>query len=268
MNNRVHRVCPICSRDNADRDTIHSKDDWRVKRCDVCEFVYLENAPVYDSMVEEFSWERTSEKEKQDRKLKEPIKQRISSIIKYIRRKYLKRNKLFALINRYVDSGNVLDIGCSTGGILSRLDARYIPYGVEISRYLAARGNEVIQPKGGHIVNSDALSGLSEFDDDYFEGIIMSAFLEHEIEPRGLLEECFRVLRKGGKAIIKVPNYASINRRLRGEDWCGFRFPDHVNYFTPDSLNTLCKDVGFNVLKFDFSDRHPFSDNMWMVIKK
>lgn len=55
---------------------------------------------------------------------------------------------------------------------------------------------------------------------------------------------------------------------VRGKEWCGFRLPDHVNYFTPDSLVQMCQQVGFHIAKFSFADRLPTSDNMWLVIQK
>jgi hypothetical protein len=49
----------------------------------------------------------------------------------------------------------------------------------------------------------------------------------------------------GGKVLIRVPDYGSINRRVTGTKWCGWRFPDHVNYFTNESLRTLTESVGY-----------------------
>ncbi len=76
------------------------------------------------------------------------------------------------------------------------------------------------------------------------------------------------MLKPGGVAIIKVPNFASVNRRVMGSRWCGFRFPGHVNHFTPASLSTMVADAGLTPVGFDFFDRFPLSDNMWMVVRK
>jgi len=269
MSKTIHRSCPVCTRDNRDsKPSNYSRNEWKIKECPECKFVYLENAPVYEALVKEFAWEKTSRKEKTARKTREPVKQSLSDYFKMVRKRYLKRSKLTKLINRYFDLGNVLDIGCASGGVLRKLDSGYVPFGIEISEYLAQKGNESIRRKGGYILHCDALSGLSQFEDDFFEGIVMSAFLEHEAEPIGLLNECFRALKDHGKVIIKVPNYACVNRMARGSKWCGFRYPDHVNYFTPATLRNMCEELGFVVHKFDFFDRHPFSDNMWMVIIK
>jgi hypothetical protein len=58
-----------------------------------------------------------------------------------------------------------------------------------------------------------------------------------------------------------------VNRIVRGNKWCGFRFPDHVNQFTPKTLLRMVRDANYKVVKFNFFDYLPTSDNMWMVIK-
>ena len=76
------------------------------------------------------------------------------------------------------------------------------------------------------------------------------------------------MLKPDGVAIIKVPNFSSINRRVMGSRWCGFRFPGHVNYFTPASLRSMVEDAGLSAVGVGFFDRFPLSDNMWMVVRK
>jgi hypothetical protein len=97
----------------------------------------------------------------------------------------------------------------------------------------------------------------------------MHSFLEHESEPLELLEATRDALQMGGVVIIKVPNYECWNRRYwRTKDWPGFRFPDHVNYFTPESLRSLVEKAGLCVLRFGVWDRFPTSDNMWLVANR
>jgi len=230
--------------------------------------VYLEVAPVYARLVDEFAWEKTSVSETNRRVAAEPIRQSISKQFKAFRRQWLKRDKLPYLIRRFIQAGNVLDIGCAGGGALSNLDAMYVPHGIEISRALALSAEEKVKPRGGYIVHDAAVLGLHKFPEDYFSGVLLSAFLEHEIEPKPLLSAVCRVLRPGGCCVIKVPNFASLNRVIRGKKWCGFRLPDHVNYFTPASLVRMCRQTGFEIAKFEMGDHLPTSDNMWIVIQK
>jgi SAM-dependent methyltransferase len=265
----IHRRCPDCSTDNTNTPpTAFGDDVWKIKRCRNCGFTYLENAPVYDRLIEEFAWERTSASEAQRREAREPVRQYLSDLAKAFRRRWMKRAKLSDLVRRHVPPGNVLDIGCAGGGMLSALDACYAPHGIEVSQALAGEADAIARQRGGYVIHDNALAGLAKFPPDYFSGILMSAFLEHEMNPRQLLGEAWRSLRVGGCCIIKVPNFASVNRVLRGARWCGFRLPDHVNYFTPADLSRMCREAGFSIRQFGLRDRLPTSDNMWIVLEK
>jgi hypothetical protein len=52
-----------------------------------------------------------------------------------------------------------------------------------------------------------------------------------------------------------------------GRRWCGFRYPDHLNYFTPDTLRRLARQAGFEC-GFGPGWRLPVSDNMWALLRK
>jgi SAM-dependent methyltransferase len=126
------------------------------------------------------------------------------------------------------------------------------------TRYIASTGGAV---------NAPSLLGLRTFPADYFEAAVMRSYLEHELEPLGVLKEVYRVLKPGGIAVVKVPNFGSVNRRVMGRKWCGFRYPDHLNYFTRSSLRKFAGACGF-IIKFSFLGSLPTSDNMWAVLTK
>jgi protein-L-isoaspartate O-methyltransferase len=264
-----HRLCPLCQADNRARDPLsYSRGEWLLKQCATCGFVYLENAPPYEDLSDKYAWEKTTIVEEQRRLSNEPITRRVSTWLKRLKEKHSRSDKLMALVARHFSPGNVLDVGCGSGRAAAALDDRFTPYGVEISKQLAAEAGARIAGRGGHVIADNAVDGVSRFQPGMFTGVIMRAFLEHEMQPGKLLAATFAVMMSGGAAIIKVPNYASRLRSIRGRKWCGFRFPDHVNYFTPASLTAMVEGAGFTVAQFGFLDRLPTSDNMWMVIRK
>lgn len=116
MSNLVFRNCPYCDSDNsAFPPTNYGDRNWPIKRCNTCDFVYIEIVPAYDRLIEELAWEKTSIAETNRRVLQEPIKQSLSKRLKTIRRCWLRRDKLPKLIRRYVRPSNVLDVGCGGG---------------------------------------------------------------------------------------------------------------------------------------------------------
>jgi hypothetical protein len=52
-----------------------------------------------------------------------------------------------------------------------------------------------------------------------------------------------------------------------GGRWCGFRYPEHLNYFTPETLRTMAAKAGFRI-SFGLAGRLPTSDNMWAALTK
>ena len=68
-------------------------------------------------------------------------------------------------------------------------------------------------------------------------------------------------------AVVKVPNYASLNRMVMGRKWCGFRYPDQLNYFTPASLAAIAEAACFRA-RFGLTYRLPTSDNMYATLTK
>ena len=267
-----HRCCPICGCENAGEPSLrYSRDGWNLKQCSQCDLVYLENAPTYEALETEFAWEKTYHAEKSKRRRGKTLSYLVSDAAKKVKLLFRGREvraKEQRFIRRYIGTGRMLDVGCGAGRTLINLPQSITPYGIEISSYLAGISQKYCGARGGKVVRNNAVDGMDEFDADLFDGIMMRAFLEHETEPRPLLEKARRVLRPGGRIIIKVPNYGCVNRVVRGNRWCGFRFPDHVNYFTPSILRRLVQETGYRVVRFGALDRFPLSDNMWMVIEK
>jgi 2-polyprenyl-3-methyl-5-hydroxy-6-metoxy-1,4-benzoquinol methylase len=260
-----HRACPLCARDN-DHEPVgrYSRGPWRIKTCRSCRFVYLENPPLSND-AEGLSWAEAYGQEKARRQAEEPWLHGVDKRWIHLRKKLFRRQKLAALVARYVAPGKLCDVGCGRGKHLVAPDRRYMLYGIELSASLAEQASRAVQGSGGFVVNSDALTAMKQWDAEEFTGVIMRAYLEHERQPAQVLALTCRVLKPNGRLIVKVPNFGSLNRAVRAQKWCGFRLPEHVNYFTPASLRVMLEESGLTVLRMD---RPFFSDNIWAVATK
>ena len=91
--------------------------------------------------------------------------------------------------------------------------------------------------------------------------------MEHEERPRDVLEASYRKLRPGGTIYVKVPNFGTLNRMVRGVDWCGFRFPDHLNYFDVSAMRRLSEAAGF---RFELKNKltRLTNDNMHVFLTR
>lgn len=261
------RACPLCGQDNHSRQALPlSRGTWRLKECGQCRFIYLENALRYEELSVNHAWttSRLAERELREQSWRDVAGRPWRKLHKGFR-SLLPRQKAARLVDRYVATGRVLEVGCGNGQMLRRLPHRFIPCGIEIDARAAAKARTYVESRGGDLIHADGLSGLRSLANRTIDGILMHSYLEHENEPLAVLKEAARVLVPGGAIVIKVPNFACYSRRLLGSAWPGFRFPDHVNYFTPESLEQIVANAGLTTIRCNLADRMPTSDNVWLV---
>ncbi len=242
MIDRVARCCEVCGSSSQSALPQYSRGGWDMVACRDCGFVYLKEAPVYAALSEDLAWTKQFAKEKVRRKQKQPIVSWLDEKTRW--RLHIARDNEWAYITERVASGRVLDVGC---GPVNHIPDRYTPFGIEIEKDAAAIADGIMRERGGRAVHAPALEGLAQFEDGFFDGMIMRSYLEHEARPRDVLEACHRKLRPGGVIYVKVPNFGTINRIVRGVDWCGFRFPDHLNYFDVARLDRLARATGYRL---------------------
>jgi predicted SAM-dependent methyltransferase len=82
-----------------------------------------------------------------------------------------------------------------------------------------------------------------------------------------VLQGAHRALKPTGAVYIRVPNFGSLNRRVIGPKWCGFRYPDHVNYFTLATLTDAARRAGFD-LQLVNGARLMIDDNIQALLRK
>ncbi len=277
----MNHICPILDRPTPTQATSFRREQWQIVQCRETGFTFLANPPQYEQLQQEYAWEKTYESEKQRRQETEPAITLASDVAKEIKYRISpKRNRIADIAVHSIRSTEsqalrMLDIGCGSGDLMVEIQKRFAsigkqiqPVGIEVSDELSRRAAQRIAPLGGKIVQTYAIEGCRDLADERFDLVIMSCFLEHESKPLQLLKTVREILTEHGIVVIKVPNFASWNRRIRGERWCGFRFPDHVNYFTPATLRRVALEAGFPPPEQSWLDRFPLNDNMYAVLRK
>ncbi len=235
-----HRPCPACQADRSSRLEAYAPADWDVVACGNCGFVFLRNPPPYAALEEDFAWEKTyAEKKKQGGSTGlSGLNRRLRAALGLTGGK--RGDAKFAA---WFGAGKVLDIGC---GDRIRTAIPITPYGIELSTALHARSDAAMRARGGYCLKAAGADGVWQFEPAFFDGVILHSYLEHEANPMRVLEGIHRVLKPDCKVYVRVPNYGSLNRRVVGAKWCGFRHPDHVNYFTFASLRAMAAKAGFS----------------------
>lgn len=121
-----------------------------------------------------------------------------------------KRPDLAAIAAWIPQGASVLDLGCGDGSLLRFLrDTRKVRgYGVEISdaNIVACIKNNV------NVIQGDLESGLSGFETDAFDFVVLSQTLQATRHTQALVREMLRVGREG---IVSFPNFGYWRNRFR-----------------------------------------------------
>lgn len=261
LDTAAYRSCPACGADTASLLRAYSPEPWQVVSCDDCGFVYLRNPPDYEALEEDLAWEKSYfAKRAASGKGSTPF----SPLARKIRNALGMYREKTASFRKWFNDGHVLDVGCGWG---QRITPPMTPYGIELSAGLAKIADEAMRARGGFCLQGPGAEVIWDFDAGLFDGIVMFSYLEHETRVLDVLKGANRALKDTGGVFIRVPNYGSLNRRVIGPKWCGFRYPDHVNYFTLHSLRDVAARAGFRTELVNRISL-PVDDNISVLLRK
>jgi SAM-dependent methyltransferase len=143
-------------------------------------------------------------------------------------------------LKRFGAEGRFLEIGCSTGELLDAASSLFTVVGVEADE----RTSRAASMRGLNVFNGALCD--ARFPDSHFDVAAMYHVIEHVPSPRRELRELRRIIKPGGWLILETPNIATVWYRLLGARWRQF-IPDHIFFFTPQTITRLCESAGFEV---------------------
>ncbi len=216
----VSRSCPVCaSNSNA---KLFSKGDLTIVRCNDCFMIFANpideqfiTGDFYDQLANPFYL--SPDKLQSD----------------YAPVRFDRELKLF---RKFCHAGSILDVGCSTGAFLFQLKHRfgdaYQTLGVDVS----GPAVDYAEQRGVNVLREPFLT--ANFNGGKFSAVTFWAVIEHLASPRDFLSKTSSILEPGGLCFILVPNFQSLAVRILGQKY-RYIFPQHVNYFTPETLGQL-----------------------------
>jgi SAM-dependent methyltransferase len=205
---------------------------FQIYECKRCGLACLQPQPpqtVMENHYRDFLWQEETQRGR--------LAQRLSLALRVL-------NKLRP------EGGRLLDVGCATGNfVLAAEKAGWQALGLEVS---AAQVQAGVQRGAKVALCRDFLRYEPE---SAYDAVTFNHVLEHVPAPSAYLRRAFQILKPGGIALISVPNYASLSRRVFGPYWTHLDLPRHWFHFSEHTLRLLLESAGFRVVNVTFECR-------------
>jgi SAM-dependent methyltransferase len=227
------RACAVCGGDRF--APFLEKDGYRIVRCTACSFLFVHPPPAPEVLRALYT---------------DPAYFRSAGPFGYADYAALRpfwerqaRERL-AVIERYANRGTLLDVGCATGIFLKIAHERgWSVSGIEIAPEAAREAERLV---GCPIVPSP--EPLLR-DGRTFDVVTLWEYVEHVPDPRAELQRFNRLLRPDGVLALSTPNAGQRLVRRAPALWKEFKPPEHLSFFTVETLLRLLAACGFHVLR-------------------
>jgi len=156
----------------------------------------------------------------------------------------LKRNfsNRLALIQRYVDTGELLEVGSAYGFFLELAQKYFKVEGVEMDSAVAKRVGERL---GVKIYGGDFLA--QNFSKKY-DLIVALDTIEHVASPSEFLHKCQLLLNPEGYLFLETGDIEAFVPRIRAEKWRLVYPPVHLSYLSAKTLLMFLEKAGFKTV--------------------
>jgi SAM-dependent methyltransferase len=147
-------------------------------------------------------------------------------------------------IERHVQPGALLDLGCWVGFLLAEARERgWRGRGIEPSEFASAHARDRL---GLEVETADLFD--VELPAGGFDAVMLGDVIEHLPNPAEALERIRPLLTGDGVLALALPDAGSRVARLMGWRWWSV-IPTHVQYFTRHSLALLLERSGYRTLE-------------------
>lgn len=225
-------------------DTIISSNDFKIIKCTKCNL--SRTYPVPCELNQLYSGKEYIQYYVENKKLFTSFMKKVVNEVQIFKKK-----------------GKLLEIGCSVGYLLEIAKKEgFEPYGVELNPAAVDFANNML----GGVVKNKTLQEAN-FDENYFDVVVMNHVLEHIPDIPELLNEIHRILKADGILVISVPNFGSLIARIQEERWYGLVPAQHLWQFTPETLSSLLRQR-FRIMRISTNNLHrPLMQRIfWRVI--
>ncbi len=149
-------------------------------------------------------------------------------------------------VRRFRSEGRLLDLGCAYGFFLKEAQRHFDVAGIELAEDAANACRQAGLRVLSGVADEANLAQIGPVD-----VITLFDVIEHLPQPRATLALCHEYLQPGGILVITTGDFASLVARLAGAKWRLMTPPQHLWFFTAESLRRMGAQTGYRVEHLD-----------------
>jgi SAM-dependent methyltransferase len=225
-------TCPSCNSDlihpelSATDHTV-SHEVFEIWQCESCTLRFTQGAPDAASIGRYYRSDDYISHTNTSKGI-------VNSLYHLVRRQTLSDKHRLILSATRIQQGKLLDIGAGTGAFVAHMQQQgWEVTGLEpdeVARERAISVNKV------RLLDTAHLFALPP---DTFDAITLWHVLEHVHDLHPYLEQLKKLIKRGGRIFIAVPNYTSYDARVYKSAWAAYDVPRHLYHFSPDAMEKL-----------------------------
>lgn len=235
-------VCPVCMAAGVNqvlrsKDHTVTQEEFQIWQCNHCTLRFTYPAPEADVIGRYYN----SNAYVSHSDSRQGIINRLYHIV---RKKTLKQKVKWIREATGKQTGKLLDVGAGTGAFVH-------------TAALAGWKTMGLEPDATAVTNAKILYGaelqplslLDTLPAGQFDAITLWHVLEHVHDLHGYMEKLGKLLAPGGRLLIALPNYTSLDAARYGKDWAAYDVPRHLYHFSPESMLQLSNLHNLQILK-------------------
>jgi SAM-dependent methyltransferase len=235
--------CPSCHSDKIRSalgaiDYTVSRESFGIWQCENCSLRFTQNVPDAASIGPYYRSDDYISHTNTDKGL-------VNRLYHLVRKQTLSDKYRLILSATRIQQGKLLDIGAGTGAFVAHVKENgWEVTGLEPDETARERASAV---HGVQLLDAAHLYSLAP---DTFDAITLWHVLEHVHDLHPYVEQLKRLIKRGGRIFIAVPNYTSYDATVYQGAWAAYDVPRHLYHFSPDAMERL---VGIHDLQLHFS---------------
>ena len=235
--------CPSCHSDKirpalSAIDYTVSRESFGIWQCENCSLRFTQNVPDAASIGPYYHSDDYISHTNTDKGL-------VNRLYHLVRKQTLLDKYRLILSATRIQQGKLLDIGAGTGAFVAHVKENgWEVTGLEPDETARERASAV---NGVQLLDAAHLYSLAP---DSFDAITLWHVLEHVHDLHAYVEQLKKLIKRGGRIFIAVPNYTSYDATVYQGAWAAYDVPRHLYHFSPDAMERL---VGMHDLQLHFS---------------